>query len=186
VFSWFRRAPVSLPPPPVDERPAWVDELTEAVQKQSRAAAKQSARLEATLGEIDARIAQLGATIARTRSHVAPGSDDAFELVFDALDALDAARALARDPHLADGLSRVGERLARFCEQRGFQRVTGLGSTPDAAVMRVVGTEPSAEQAAGNVVRVVRAAVLRGDQVVREGNVIVSAPEGEHEQRLGN
>lgn len=187
VLRWFRRTPLPLAPPAL-ERPAWVDELAAALQKQTRAATKQTARLEAAVGELDARVAQLAAELGQTR-----GANEAFEaneaesyeLVFDALDALDAARELAADPHLAEGLARVGERLELFCASRGFRRVTSLGAAPDGNLMRVVGTERSA-QPPGQVLRVVRAALLRGEQLVREGSVIISAREEQHGQRLGH
>lgn len=187
MFSWFRRPPApSLPPPPPSEgeRPAWLDEITDALQKQTRAATKQSAKLEAVVGELDARVVSLGESLKR----LAPPRESTVscDAVFDALDGLDAARALISDEHLSAGLLRIGERLERFCEQQGYARVTGLGKPPEPRMMRVVGTEPCAELAPGRVSRVVRATVLRGNELVREGSVIVSMAEEDDGQRMGN
>jgi|GEM_PF-6914941 len=149
------------------ERPSWADEVLESMQKQARATAKQSARLEASVADLDARLSELGAT---TRAREAADFGD----LFDALDALDAARALTSEPHLAEGLARVQAKLVGFSVRRGFSRVATRGELPDARLMRVVGTERSVEIAAGLVSTVVRAAIVSGDKVVREGEVLVS------------
>jgi len=169
----------------------WVDELLrelqEGLQKQSRAAVKQATRLEAALGETDARVTALGEAIKKL-----PGASVSRESnvtrpdeVFDALDALDEALRLTAEPHLAQGLTRVRERLLRFCERLGYTRVDGHGELPDPQVMRIVGTEARHDAAHGTVTRVVRAAVRSGSQIVREGEVIVSTQEDSDGARLG-
>jgi molecular chaperone GrpE (heat shock protein) len=190
VVRWFR-ALVSPPLPPA-ERPVWADELLEAVleatQKQARAAAKQGARFEASLGALEERLSSL---TARLDQRVAPAQPKApgapsLEAVFDALDGLDAARALTADPHLAEGLARVADRLERLCATHGHRRLSELGVAPNARVMRVVGTEPRSDLAPGLVSRVVRAAIVHGEEIVREGSVIVSSMEDGDERSLGN
>ncbi len=183
VLARFR--PRLVEPVPADERPAWVGELLEAIQKQSRATAKQSAKLEGTLGESLAMLRSLGEALARQATPASPA--DALQtarqhaLLFDALDGLDQAIRLASEPHLAAGLERIAERITSFCAHAGFRRMPGQGAPPDARVMRVVGSEPDAAVAPGHVSRVVRAAILRGAELVREGEVVVAAAETTHE-----
>ena len=179
VLAWLRsRLTPSLPPPPApaDERPAWVGELLDALQKQTRAAAKQAARFEAGLGELDARVIGLAESIKKSASSAVPAAQRArYDEVFDALDALDEAQLRAVEPHLAQGLTRVSERLLRFCERAGYSRIVPRGEQPDPRVVRVVGSEPGIGVDRGRVTRVVRAAVVAGAELVREGEVIVSS-----------
>ncbi len=203
--SRFARTTEARPSPPAErERPPWLDELLEnqaelvttlqselldAVQKQTRAAAKQAARTETALSELEAGLTKLPAQVAAVQElhrldprAGTPRSSDSLhdnheelEDLFDALDALDQARELAREPHLASGLERVGQRLLRFCERAGCTRVAPRGELPDARLVRVVGTELSDEIGQGRVARVVRAAIVAGSRLVREGQVIVAA-----------
>lgn len=170
-------------------RPSWVDELLEALQKQSRAVVKQSARVEAALTEQAARIEQLARAQEQARERTIVERAREYTPLFDALDALDEARRVAADPHLRTGLSLVAERVHGFCAQAGFQRLELNGALPDARVCRVVGTEPGTGAPAGCVQRVVRAAVVHGERVIREGEVIVIAPESQDEVKhdhMGN
>ncbi len=200
MLRWLRSLTArSLPAPTAaalptrsDEIVERSDEILEAIQKQTRAAAKQSARFEAAFGALEERLATLASKLEQrslvTAQVVAPELN--LDPVFDALDGLDAARTLAHDPHLAEGLQRVADRLEQLCEQHGYRRLSGVGMAPDPRVMRVVGTDPRCDLPRGVVSRVVRAALLRGDRVVREGNVIVSfagaTAEESDGQRLGS
>jgi hypothetical protein len=192
MWAWLRsafaRAPASASVA-VPERPVWADELLDSMQKLSRVTAKQAARLEAAVGETDARLA---AVVTQLRAHSdagagGPRSDvPRFDELFDALDALDQACELAQEVHLADGLSRIKERLSSFLEQSGYSRVTATAGMPNPRLMRVVGSEPRADRPAGSVARMVRAAIVAGTRVVREGEVITSTEIRDHEERLGN
>jgi molecular chaperone GrpE (heat shock protein) len=165
------------------------DDVLDAIQKLSRATVKQSARLEAALGESDAR---LTAVLEGLRKRAdGPSTQDAadaprYDELFDSLDALDEARALAREPHLSDGLLRVHDKLLRFLERAGYSRMAEDSGVPDGRLMRVVGTEPRADRVPGTITRVVRAAIVAQGRVVREGEVIVSTEAQGDEQYMGN
>jgi molecular chaperone GrpE (heat shock protein) len=162
-----------------------VGELLEALQKQSRSMVKQGARLDASLGALDARV---GALQDALKASAAPAAPTAIRLdeVFDALDALDEARRLVDEPHLSAGLARVCERLCRFCERAGYTRLAPVGELPDARLLRVVGTEQDAGIGTGRITRVVRAAIVTGTTLVREGEAILSQEGGTDEQRMGH
>ena len=79
------------------------------------------------------------------------------------------------------GASRAGFRAGRGGQPDravpgagGAGAADGSGEAPDGRLFRVVGAEPSAALPEGVVARVVRAAVLRGDEILREGEVIVT------------
>jgi molecular chaperone GrpE (heat shock protein) len=166
-------------------RPTWADELLEGLQKQSRTLVKQGARLDASLGALDARVGALHDVLKASPASAAPTAirlDD----VFDALDALDEARRLVDEPHLSVGLSRVSERLCRFCERAGYTRLAPVGELPDARLLRVVGTEHDTGIGTGRITRVVRAAIVAGTTLVREGEAILSQESGTDDQRLGH
>src|SRR6266540_3022238 len=96
------------------------------------------------------------------------------------LDALDeAARALddGRAEGVAQGLRAIGARLTRFLAQQSLVRLAEPTTPIDGRLFRVVGAEHVSELPDGEPVRVVRAAVRRGDRVVREGEVIVNRRE---------
>ncbi len=76
------------------------------------------------------------------------------------------------DVALASGLAGVVARLERFLAYSGLTRLAPIGHPPDGRLFRIVGTQPHNSIPEGIVVRVVRAAVLRGEHLVREGQVI--------------
>lgn len=171
------------------EPPPWVDDLLEAVQKQTRAAAKQAARVETAFSELDAQLTVLASA---AKKQAAPNASEPraspearFDDLFDALDALDEAQQLAREPHLAEGLARVRERLLKFCERAGYTRLVPLGEPLDPKVMRAVGTEAAEGVDKGRITRVVRAAIFAGAKLVREGEAIVSAERQADEHCVG-
>lgn len=169
------------------ETPSWAAELLEALQKQGRTQVKQAARLEATLAEHATRIAELGADLARQREREQEQSARAlaheYTPLFDALDALDEAQRSTADPHVRTGLALVSERVQQFCERAGFARIDALGRPADPRRFRVIGTEPLAHGPAGYVQRVVRAAIVHGEQLVREGEVIIGGLPVDEERR---
>jgi molecular chaperone GrpE (heat shock protein) len=172
VGRWIRGRAVESGGPASDAS----EQILDALKKQARANAKQSARLESMLAEIDRRTKELAAR----RSEPASSYDD----LFDALDALDAAMTFA-PPDLREGLARVAARLERFAERQGFSRVAARGVAPDPRLFRVVGVDPRGDSPAGTVNAIVRAAIVRGDQVVREGEVLVSRARGAAPEERG-
>jgi molecular chaperone GrpE (heat shock protein) len=189
MFAWLRSlgsralAPARAAEPP-DTRPPWVDEILEGLQKQNRAAAKQAARLEALIGECSADLRLAREELGRSASTVATTGEPYHDL-FDALDALDQAMVLAGEPHLVEGLSRVRLRIQQFCERAGYTRTGAVGQPVDAASMRIVGTQRAGDVPVGSISRVVCAAIRRGGQLVREGQVIVQIEEKNDESQLG-
>ena len=150
-----------------------LDETSELVQKVARAQARQGMRLEEIESKLEAGFSDLRSAI--ESSAAVSESALSFEDCFDAMDALEEAARFEPDAARAKGLRGVLERLNRFLLGAGFQRQTPAGQAPDARLFRVVGTEPDQSLAAGQIMRVVRAAVLRQGKLLREGEVIVSA-----------
>lgn len=195
MFEWLRRrlAPPPLPSPEEErERPEWADELLSAVQKQTRAAAKQSARLEQAIGELTENVNALREQVQKDQAQHKTEHDSARQAsaappqeLFEALDALNEALRVTREPHLAEGLSRVRDRLVQSCARQGYTLLGARGERPDGRFLRIVGTEAGTDAVRGTISRVVRAAVLEGDRLVREGEVIVCV-EDYHEQRVGD
>jgi molecular chaperone GrpE (heat shock protein) len=147
--------------------------MGELVQKIARAQARQGMRLEEIESKLEAGFSDLRTAIETTPA--ASESALSFEECFDAMDALEEAARFEPDAARAQGLRGVLERLKRFLVRAGFERQTPTGQALDARLFRVVGTEATESLAPGQVVRVVRAAVLRQGKLTREGEVIVSA-----------
>lgn len=154
-------------------RAADVDALAEAVQKTARAQAKLSLKLDDIEGKLEAGLDDLR----RVRTATPAGPD--VDAVLDAMDLLEQAERTARregSAALADGIAGIGRRLGGFVEQQGLSRKGSVGEMVEARWFKVVGTEP-APLPPGAITRVVRAAVLAGDAMVREGEAIVAAEE---------
>lgn len=146
----------------------------EVLQKVVRAQTKQGMLLEEIEGKVEAGFADLHTRLDDLPSRGAGVQDIEWGPLLDAMDALDEAARQAT-PEVAVGLKGVLARLERFVADVGLDRRSAAGGPPDGALFRVVGSEPADAQASvdGVVARVVRAAVLRGDEVVREGEVTV-------------
>jgi molecular chaperone GrpE (heat shock protein) len=131
-------------------------------------------RVEELNSKVEGSFAELEARLAELRSPAADDVDEWGELL-DAVDMLEqAARHAEADRELAAGLAGVVAKLERFLARVGLERRAAEGERPDGRLFRVVGAEPSAALPDGVVARVVRAAVLRGDEILREGEVIVT------------
>ncbi len=157
---------------------AELGELLEAMRKLSRNHTKLALKLDELASKQDAGFADLRSKLdaGAAGDTSAARCDD----VLDALDALDeAARALdeGRAEGVARGLRSIAARLTRFLAQQSLVRIAELTAPIDGRLFRVVGSEQLAELPDGAPVRVVRAAVRRGDRVVREGEVIVNRRE---------
>lgn len=179
---WFPRREITLEPPVRDafvERPAWVDELLGLMQKSARTRAWLGLRLDDIERKIEGGFANLQETL-RQNAPVEPRHQVeswAWDDLLDAMDVIEEAVQSASsqgDPAMADGLRGVLVRLERFLAQAQLERLGVPGMPPDGKLFRVVGTERMPELAEGVITRVLRAAVLRGDSVVREGAVLTN------------
>jgi molecular chaperone GrpE (heat shock protein) len=181
---WFlRREPTSEPLPedtPLGadpQPPPWVDELLGLMQKSARTRAWLGLRLDDIERKLEGGFANLRETLRQSTEaeSVRLGWDD----LLDAMDFLEEAIQTASsqgDAAMADGLRGILVRLERFLAQAELERLGLPGMPPDGKLFRVVGTEYMPELAEGVITRVVRAAVLRGDRVVREGAVLTNRP----------
>lgn len=179
MFIWLRRLLTSrkqasrLPAGslPDESPPAWAGALLEAVQKSARAHARLSLQVEDLDRKLEGGLAELRASLSSQKSVAAPPAELPWGELLDALDLLDESTHLA-DAALAPGLAGVVTRLERFLGAAGLTRLAPLGHPPDGRLFRVVGTQPHPHLPEGSISRVVRAAALRGEHLVREGEVI--------------
>lgn len=158
------------------EDPSAAGDIVEAIasllQKVARGQARQGLRIESIESKLEAGFADLRKSLGTVAA--AKGTALHFDDCFDAMDALDEAVRHAPSPEFARGLHAVLDRLTGFLSRSGYQRDTAVGQAVDARRFRVVGTEVREQHPPGIIVGVVRAAVLRQGEVVREGEVIVS------------
>jgi molecular chaperone GrpE (heat shock protein) len=150
----------------VESLQSGMTDALDIVRKSSRAQARIGIRID----EIERRMGAPAEPAQRTEP---PPRWDA---LWDAMDVLDLAIAgIAPDAsgaELRTGLTGVATRLHGFLAEHGMSREVPRGIAPDGRVVRVVGTEDVADVAEGAVIRVVRAPVIAGDRVLREGEVI--------------
>jgi molecular chaperone GrpE (heat shock protein) len=158
------RATPAAAPPVADAR---IDELATKLQAIARAQAKQAIVID----ELSEALAQRHAELLELLS-----SRDEVDGLLDAIDRLDdARRTLAPDQHeLEVGLAAIAGRIERLLAARGVTRHARLGQPPEGRRERVVGSERRPELPEGVIVRVVRSAASRGQQLVREGEVVIN------------
>ncbi|MHB8874237.1 MAG: nucleotide exchange factor GrpE [Myxococcaceae bacterium] len=153
--------------------PAWADELFELARKTARAQARLALKLE----DLEAKV-EGGFTELRQSARAAPAPASPTSLrwddLLDAMDLLDEASRSAADASVADGLRQVLARLERVLAQASLVRHATPGAAPDGRLFRVVGAHLEETLPDGVVSRVVRAAVLCGDRVLREGEVLTN------------
>jgi molecular chaperone GrpE (heat shock protein) len=176
--GFFRRSreepPAPVAPAPAPPRSPELLEAVELLKKGSRMQAKIAVRMD----ELEQRL--LGAMAELKTARALPESRPvwpSFVPLLDAMDLLDHARQAIeeeRAPGVAEGLSGILAKLELFLASTPLRRVSPLGQRPDGRLFRVVGRERTGA-AAGVVTRVVRTAVIEGDRVVREGEVLVEA-----------
>jgi molecular chaperone GrpE (heat shock protein) len=172
--AWLSPPPAAPPsqpvPTPAVEPDPRIDELATKLQALARAQAKQGIVLD----ELARAHAQHHGEVMATL----PGREELGELL-DVIDRLDdARRSLAPEQHaLAAGLTAIAARLERVLGGRGVVRHAALGQPPRGRRERVVGHESHPELPEGVIVRVVRAAASRGEQLVREGEVVINRSE---------
>ena len=178
MWSWLSRLVKRQPIAQAQQAlPPWVDEVFEAAQKFSRGQARLQLRIEEVERKVEAGFSDLRSICEEVAERPASGATLHWDDVLDALDLIDqAAGSIAPDLHpgLADGLGGIGERLERFLAQSGLERIAEIGVAPDGRLFRIVGTAEVAELADGLIARVVRAAVIDGDRVVREGEAVIN------------
>ena len=177
-MNWFRRlfTPGREPTPALLEAPApvppWALDLLEGVQKAGRAQARAMARIEALESKLEGGFADL-----RSRVSPRPAAALSFDEVLDAMDILDeACRTLegAGNAPAAQGLRGVVDRLQRFLARMGLTRVAEPPVTLDGRLFRAVGIVERPDLADGAPAQVVRAMILAGERVVREGEVLIN------------
>jgi len=165
--------------PPDEPPPAWAQELIEALLRSARAQAKLGLRVEEIERKVEGGFADLRGQVQLAAAPKREERERRDEL-FDAMDLLDEAIRAADDGGqgaLGDGLRGVQARLDRFLAQSQLRRLALLGEPPDGRRQRVVGTAAEPQLSEGAVVRVVRATIVRGDELVREGEVLVNRRE---------
>lgn len=170
----FRRpTPPELPAPEAGP-PEWAREFLDALQKVARSQARTAARVESLEAKLEGGFAELRGAVATAGARA---ESPRLDLVLDALDVLDEARrallAAGQAPS-ERGLAGVSERLERFLAASRLTRLVVADEPLDGRVFRVIGTLDRPDLPAGTPVEVVRAAVLSGDRVVREGEVLVN------------
>lgn len=163
-------------PPILPAQTRTIEELLEASQKGARAQVKLALKLEDLERKLQAGFADLRSAIAATASRersALPVWDD----LLDALDLLEQATSsleAGESTGVAEGLHGVSARLSRMLDQSSLRRLGSVGARPDGRLFRVVGTQARDELPDGTIASVLRAAVVRGDEIVREGEVLVN------------
>jgi len=178
IVSWLRKTFAAAPPelPPAGP-PLWAVELQETATKAARTATRQGLKLDELQSRMDAGFDDLRQSLRSKPAETKPPQIDWLPLC-DAADLLTelALQTMASGNRgLGEGLVRVLERLDGQLSLGGVTRHTGLGQPPDGRLMQVVATEAHNDVPAGLTVRLVRSAVLRGQHIVRTGEVVVSA-----------
>jgi molecular chaperone GrpE (heat shock protein) len=155
--------------------PAWAAALADAAQKSARAQARLTLQVEDLERKLEGGLAELRNALGVLQKGLASGAHAGgappWDELLDALDLLDEAIRLV-DPAFVPGLMGVVARLGSFLSHAGLTRLAPLGHPPDGRLFRVVGTEPHSSLVEGSIARVVRAAVLQGEHLLREGEAI--------------
>ena len=174
------RAQLTTDAPP----PAWAlalteqsQALTEQSQRAARAQAKLALSVEALGASIEAKLDAQKQRIDGLAAELPPSARFDWTPLLDALDRLEALGDDVRsagDAEMASGLAMIGARLGQQVEAAGLRRERGLGAAVDGSAMQVVATELHIGIKAGSVVRCLRAAVWRDNELVRQGEVVVA------------
>jgi hypothetical protein len=187
MLTWFRRLfstrpevprfTEAMPPPePLPEPPpGWAYSLIEAIQRSSRVQARLSLQVEDVERKLEGGLSDLRGTLF-SRQGAAPSPSEVEEEprwgeLLDAMDLLEEATRVADTAH-APGLAGVVARLEVFLVHAGLKRLAPLGELPDGRLFRIVGNQSHATLPEGSIARVIRAAVVRGEQLIREGEAI--------------
>jgi molecular chaperone GrpE (heat shock protein) len=188
MFRWFSRVRARfLPPietseyadePDEDRADPRVDELLESVQKLARAQAKLSVRIEGFESKLEGGFGEIRAGLAEMSSRASSAGSLNWNELLDSMDVLEeACRSVEErgEREVVSGLRGALERLDRFLsEQGGLSRVDQTNGTLDGKIFRIVAVDERLGPPDSVITRVVRAAVLRGDELIREGELIVN------------
>lgn len=158
--------------------PRWATDLAEHVHKMARSQAKGQVQAEGLERKVEAGFGDLRHAIDQLARAASGPADLDWTPLLDALDSLAEAEALATrcSDQLDSGLRAISGKLAAFAGQAALVRLGASGVPPDGRYFRVVGTQERLDVPPGQIVRIVRAAVVQGDRLVREGQCVVSAP----------
>ena len=160
--------------------PPWAAELAEQLHKVTRSQARGQVQVEGLERKVEAGFADLRQQVAELARAGAGAQDLDWSPLLDSLDGIAEAVRVASavsDP-LAAGLRGIGERLAAFASRGGLTRLDATGVPPDGRYFRVVGTEECGDVTPGAILKVVRAAVIRGDRLIREGECVIGVGQG--------
>lgn len=150
--------------------------LVDAVQKSSRAQSRLALHVEDLERKLEGGFAELRGSLSSLRGATSGSTSEReppWDELLDAMDLLEEASRVATDAALASGLMGVVARLERFLTTSGITRLASIGHIPDGRLFRIVGTQPHPSFAEGAIARVVRAAALRGERLIREGEAII-------------
>lgn len=144
-------------------------ELTELVLKSARSQSKLGLRLEELERKVEGGFSLLQKPVAADRA------EQRYDEVLDALDLLDEAVRSSSSEGLRTGLQSISQRLSRFLARVDITRSSPSEGAPvDGSLFRVSGTQESEAVPDGTIIRVVRAAAVQHQKLIREGEVIVA------------
>ncbi len=157
------------------------DEQLELTRRELAEAHETSRKLLKALGRSSLRIEQIETMVSSIAKLDAPPKEAVhrgdLDDLLDALDQLDRAIASTASRGLDDletGLVGVRDRLEGFAGSLGLSRLRAVGIPVDATRFRVVGSREQDGAPSDQVVEIVRAAVLDGARLMREGEVIAA------------
>lgn len=157
------------------------DSLQAATSKIQRTLTKQELSRDAQFQKLAAQISALSTLAAANAPSEPPGAkgqllverQDVFELA-NALDSLDRMSRLADlDSGLVQGIESVKQRLEGVLRGIGVDRKACWSGPPNGRIYRVVGAQPGADRPPGDVTEMVSSALLQGEELFREGQVLI-------------
>lgn len=156
--------------------PTWAQELLDSMAKLTRVQGRQGLRVEQVESKLEGGLADLRSGIERRNAlPTEAGPGIGWVDVLDALDLLCEVKQQQVLPQgCAEGLDGVLGRLDRALAAAGIVRHGELGQPAEGQRFRVVGTEDRPDWPEGVVTRMVRHAATRGNQLVREGEVLIN------------
>lgn len=175
--NWLQRVLGFRQAEPSTDQAVQGEALLELLQKSARHQARLALRLDELDRKLEGGFADLRQTI---KNHAMTAADSPTVRWDDLLDAMDLLQEAiqssgSNDPaSMAEGLRSILDRLEHFSVQSALTRVLAPDTEPDGRFWRVVGVQEDPNIPDGAVVRVVRAAILSGERVIREGEVITN------------
>jgi len=155
-----------------------IDEILESVLKLSRAQAKQGLRVEGLENKLEGGFTEMRSEFASLAERDSSESSFNWSDLLDAMDTLEkACRSLEQreERDISAGLRGAIGRMERFLfEQAGISRINQTDGAPNGKLFRIVAVDGGLGPSDSLTTRVVRAAVLRGDKLMREGELIVN------------